>query len=399
MQARTAALRTLLSSFPFGDATVDIRSRFDYLVVSGAFGFGDDFTENDPLVRQMRADNILSGFVESEPTPPLKHVRNPLRVFYTVRPRVSRMDVHLYTTSRALPFTNVCVACDLFCARPFLSVFGEYTPSVQLHLEGVQLSGNRLPAIVSPEVQITADFVEGCPLVGRLQRTGSDYSAVGSSIPALTPCVCNREYLRLQSLTFSVFGRVDGTHSRRTHVASGVLPLKSVLNLGARSAFAVPLYYHSCFVGQLRGELLEVYCERNEAELAAAGIGNERYVSVVSYYENQVRNHSSGRWVPATFAENAAFPFSTADPEQPQRKELLALPNTATWRWLYDWRCDGRPDDPEGWTYAPSFTQPFELAEDSSSQVRRRRWSRAMQAQDALEYHHFLEAKMQARKA
>lgn len=73
--------------------------------------------------------------------------------------------------------------------------------------------------------------------------------------------------------------------------------------------------------------------------------------------------------------------------------ESFELPDPLTWRWLTEWQHDRRTDDEEGWVYSAGGHAPLELTEGKHSMVRRRRWMRAMQAQDAITLHNYLSLK------
>jgi hypothetical protein len=390
---RTACIRTLLSSFPFVDPSVDVSMRFDYFVASGAFHFGGDFSAEDALIREILADNLMSNMREMEPSATLRSSPAPLRIFYSVRPSVSRMDVAAYSTSRALGLTNAFLSADVFCQRSFLSLFGEAVPHVQILLHRVTISGTRLPSIGGAELQISMDAVEGSPVYYRLVKLGDDYVIPTSTEPCLQPCVSNTEYLRLQTLTFSILGSVGPAEARkRIVVASGVFPLKSV-TLAQPALLHIPLYYRGCTVGKLTASLLELYYERNSADVSALGFHDARCAALVSCYENEIRR-SDGKWAPASVAEDGVCHFSDDNPTQAREKDDFALPDPQTWRWLTLWQHDQREDEPQGWVYAEGIDAELQLNATASTSIRRRRWTRLMQASNPIVYHNYLAQKL-----
>lgn len=218
-------------------------------------------------------------------------LQDPMRVLFAVRPRVSRMDVDLYSTSRAFPMTNVFLTADVFSQRAYLSVFGEAVPRTQLIVDHLEVMGDRLPDLASAQIQIRGEFFEGAPLVAPVTKQGPrHYTTATTAVPILCPTVSHNEFLRLQTLHFSLVGSLrPSRHGRASTLASGALPLKGLVAMGETKGFAVPLYYRSCLVGVLQGHLLAILYEENVAEeAAAAGLSCERFVTFVRFYENQV---------------------------------------------------------------------------------------------------------------
>ncbi|KPA82562.1 putative Unc104-like kinesin [Leptomonas pyrrhocoris] len=390
---RAACIRTLLSSFPFADAAVDISMRFDYFVVSGAFHFGGDFSAEDALIREILSDNLMSNMREMEPSATLRCSTAPLRIFYSVRPSVSRMDVSAYSTSRALGLANAFIAADVFCQRSFLSLFGETVPHVQILLERVTVSGARLPSIGGAELQISMDAAEGSPMYYQLTKRDGNYIIPVFTEPCLQPCVSNLEYLRLQTLTFTVLGSVGSMEAhKRIVVASGVFPLKSVV-LAEPALLHIPLYYRGCTVGKLTAVLHQLYYERNSAEVSALGFHDARCVTLVTCFENEIRR-PSGRWVPASPVEGGVCHFSSHDPTQARERDEFLLPDPHTWRWLTEWQHDQREDDSQGWVYADGVEAELQLTATATTSIRRRRWTRMMQASNPIVYHGYLAQKL-----
>ncbi|CAM38735.2 putative Unc104-like kinesin [Leishmania braziliensis MHOM/BR/75/M2904] len=392
-QTRAACIRSLLSGFPFGDPSVDVSMRLDYYVVSGAFHFGGDFSSEDALIREILADNLMSNMREMEPSPTLCSAASPLRVFYAVRPSVSRMDMSVYSTSRALRFANAFFCADIFCQRSFLSLFGASVPRVQLLLNRVTINGTRLPLLRDAELQVSLDILEGSPTTFRLSQRDGDYVIATSMDTVLYPCVSNTEYLRLQTATFSVQGSIGPVEApKRTVVASGVFPLKSV-SLADPALLNIPLYYQGCTVGKLTAVLLQIYCECNNAELSALGIRDARYATILSCYENEVRC-TNGQWSPASLIDDGVFHFSADDPTKAQDREAYALPDPHDWRWMIAWQHDHREDDQHGWVYADGIEADLQLSATVSTNIRRRRWVRVMQASGPMVYHTYLSEKL-----
>ncbi|KPI88257.1 putative Unc104-like kinesin [Leptomonas seymouri] len=390
---RAACIRTLLASFPFVDPAVDILSRADYCVVSGAFNFGGDFTVEDALIREILSDNLMSNMREMEPSSTLRCSSAPLRIFYSVRPSVSRMDVSAYSTSRALGYANTFIKADVFCQRPFLSLFGERVPHVQILLDQVTISGTRLPFIGGAELQISMDTVEASPVYYQLVKRDSEYAIPSTTEPCLQPCVSSPEYLRLQTLTFSVLGSLGSANAhKRIVVASGVFPLKSVA-LAEPAQVHIPLYFRGCTVAKLSAVLLELYYERNHAEVSALGFHGLRSVTLVSCYENEIRR-PDGRWVPASVAEDGVCHFSSDDRTQALERDEFVLPDSHTWRWITEWQHDRREDDPQGWVYADGIEAELQLTSTSTTKMRRRRWTRMMQASSPIVHHAYLAEKL-----
>ncbi|CBZ30541.1 putative Unc104-like kinesin [Leishmania mexicana MHOM/GT/2001/U1103] len=389
IQNRAACIRSLLSSFPFGKTSVDISMRFDYFIVSGAFNFGGDFSTEDALIREILADNLMSNMREMEPSPTLSSAPSPLRVFYAVRPSVSRMDMSVYSTSRALRFANVFFSADIFCQRSFLSLFGEGVPRVQLLLSDLTIKGGLLPPTRCAELQVSLDVLEGSPTTFRLSSQDGEYVIPDSTDTALYPCVSNIEYLRLQTLTFSLLDRIGPAETHKhILVASGIFPLKSV-TLAEPALLHIALYYEGCAVGTLTAVLLQFYHERSSAELSTLGLPNARYATILSCYENEVRR-ASAPWTPASIVDDGIFHFSAEDPTKSQERGAYSLPDPHAWRWTTEWQHDHREDDQQGWVYAYTVGADLQLSATDSSRIRRRRWVRVMQASGPIAYHTYL---------
>jgi hypothetical protein len=390
---RGACLRGLMSNFPFGNTDVDIGARFDYFLCSGAFGFRGDFTDSDMLKKQMKAGNVMSDFVEGEPHSSLLSQPNPMRILALVRPRVCRFDIRQYQTSRAMAMPNSFITADIFCQRAFLSTFGEQVPRCQFVFTKLQVIGHRIPHINSAEIQMHGEWLENSPLLAPLTKQGDTYFAGGKNIPAVMPVVSNFDFLRLQALTFSVFGVLPASREKKKLViASGVLPLKNSFSLGETVDFSVTLYYRGCQVGFLNGTLLQVHTEKNDVDIAGAGLNaGERDAHVVVCYENQVLD-AQGTWVAALHPDNGAWDWSSASDSTVQtRRESFQLPDPEKWKWLTQWRHEARTDNVDGWCYAVDFQHTFEQRKSTAHKARRRRWTRVMQAEDALILHRFLE--------
>jgi hypothetical protein len=389
---RAGCIRGLMSNFPFGDQSVDVGVRFDYLVVSGNFGFKDDFKENDMLIKQMKAGNVISDFSEAEPHSSLLSTPNPMRILYYCRPRTCRFDVKQYQTSRAMAVPNAYITCDVFCQRAFLSTFGEQVPRTQFIFNTINVIGQRIPHINNPELQISSEFVDGSPISLPLSKTQETYSATGKAVPPVNPVVSNQEFLRLQSITFSLFGVLPASKDKRRMVlASGVLPLKNMISLGESVDFSIPLYYRGCNVGSLTGTILQVHTEKNnEMEMASLGVqASERDAIIIACHENQVLTEQ-GTWVPSLATDGTPDWSSVKDPTVQARRESFELPDPAKWKWLTQWRHEARADNAEGWMYANSFKDVFEQRKSKTHKARRRRWTRVLQAADALTLHNYL---------
>ena len=389
---RAGCIRGLMSNFPFGDTSIDIGVRFDYLIVSGNFGFKNDFKENDMLVKQMKAGNVISDFSEAEPHSSLISTQNPMRVFYYSRPRTCRFDVKQYQTSRAMSVPNAFITADVFCQRAFLSTFGEQVPRTQFIFNAITVIGQRIPHINNPEIQISSEFVDGSPISIPLAKHQETYATSGKAIPPVNPVVSNHEFLRLQSIAFSLYGILPAAKDKKKMVlASGILPLKNMISLGESVDFTIPLYYRGCNVGSLTGSILQVNTEKNnEAEMASLGVqASERDAIIVACYENQVLTEQ-GTWVPSLATDGAPDWSSVKDTAQQSRRESFELPDPAKWKWLTQWRHEARADNAEGWSYAASLKDAFEPRKSKSHKARRRRWTRVMQAQDAITVHNYL---------
>lgn len=389
---RAGCIRGLMANFPFGNTSLDIGCRFDYMIVSGCFGFRGDFTDNDMLKKQMKAGNLMSDYVEPEQHESLTTTTNPMRIFSISRPRVCRFDVKQYQTSRAMSVPNSFVTADVFCQRAFLSTFGEQVPRTQFILTTLNVQGHRIPHINSPELIASAEWVESSPLTIALTKQGDSYNATSKTIPPIVPVVNNFDFLRLQTISFSVMGILPAARDKKKIViASANLPLKNSFSLGETVDFSVPLYYRGCNVGFLNGTLLQVHAEKNDADIQSAGLRpNERDAHVVSCFENQVLD-AQGSWTAAIHPDSGAWDWSSSkDPCVQARREGFMLPDSEKWKWLTQWRHEARADNVDGWVYATDFKTPFELRKAKGHAVRRRRWTRVMQAEDAMVLHNYL---------
>ncbi|RNF09386.1 putative Unc104-like kinesin [Trypanosoma rangeli] len=260
---RAAAMRLMMSSIVFGDTFVDIGARFDYFVVLGAFNFGIDFREEDMLLAQVRAGNLMSGMAEATPSNAILTSTEPIRIFYAVRPSVCRFDVKQYTASRALATPNAFISADVFCQRAYLNVFSDEFPRVQLVFDNLVMafSNRRIPEVGFPELRISADWIESSPLLTVLSKEGDAYKLSGPAVPVVTPTVSSLTFLRLQTVTFSMLGvLVTAKKRERSVIASGTLPLKNMLQLGEVVEFSTTLYYCACHVGTLLGTLMLEAC-------------------------------------------------------------------------------------------------------------------------------------------
>ncbi|CAD2214764.1 Unc104-like kinesin [Angomonas deanei] len=386
VETRTACLRTLLSAFPFGPLSVDIHVRFDYLIVSGSFGFDGSFSEQDVLQYQMSTDNLMSDMSEGVPSTPLKTAENPMRIFVRTNPKVCRFDVQQYSTSRALSSSNAYIIGDVFCRRTFLSTFGESAPPVQLILNEFQLSGDRYPYVSNPTLYLYGDWFENSPLTFQLvPRKQNVFQVAPNCEPILYPCVCSREFLRVQTLTFSIFGQV-GTRQggSPTLIGSGALPLKGTTVLGESAPFQVPFYFHGCRVGKVNGTVLTVLYEKNV--LGGEGYSNERFLASASVYENQVRK--TNRWEAANFSRDGIYEWSSLNTTTECVRDAFLLPS-ASWSWLSEWKLDLNHTS-EGWLYGTLASENYSLRESSNASFRRRKWYRVMRADNPLALHEYL---------
>lgn len=391
---RAGCIRGLMANLPFGNTQVDIGARFDYLICSGSLGFRGDFTEADMLKKQMKAGNVMSDFGEAEPHASLTSTTNPIRILSAVRPRVCRMDVKQYQTSRAMSVPNSFITADIFCQRAFLSTFGEQVPRTQFIFTSLSVLGHRIPHINSADIVINGDWAESSPLVVPITKQGESYVATGKVIPPIVPVVSNFDFLRLQSLSFTIMAMLPASRDKKKIViASATLPLKNSFSLGEAVDFSVPLYYRGCTVGFLNGSILQVHAEKNDADMQSAGLqAGERDAHVVSCFENQIVD-AQGTWVSAMNDAHSAFNWSSAaNPSVEARRESFQLPDADKWKWLTQWRHEARADNVDGWTYSSDFKSPFEVRKSKAHHVRRRRWTRVMQAEDALTLHAYLES-------
>ena len=390
--ARAAAVRGLMASFPFGDTSVDIGVRFDYFIVSGALGFGGDYTSEDMLLKQMKAGNVMSDMTEEQAPTTITSRQNPMRIFYAVRPRSCRMDPRSYTSTRALESSNVSANFDVFCQRAFLSTFGSKVLQTKLQFNNFLLGGQRIPFVNNPELQITADWLEGGPVSFRLKSSEeSTYFATGAEIPVLMPVVHNPDFLRLQHLDFTLYGVLPTARDKKKIViASGSLSLKNVATLGATVEFTVPLYYRGCNVGTLQSDILHFYSQSIPADLESAGVvGTERNTHIVACCETQALT-SAGQWVPTTLGTDGAHDWAAVgDLTKPQIREDFELPD-GKWQWLTGWRHDVTKNDPEGWGYGLVPQNAVEAKKKKDHKYRRRRWLRVMKAPGPMELHSFL---------
>lgn len=390
---RAGCIRGLMSNFPFGNTEVDIGCRFDYFICSGTFGFRDDFTDNDMLKKQMKAGNLMSDFVEGEPHASLISTPNPMRILASIKPRVCRLDIKQYQTSRAMSVPNAFMTCDVFCQRAFLSTFGEQVPRTHFILTKLSVLGHRIPHINGAEIKMSAEWLEGSPLIAPLTKQGDTYNVGGKNVPPLAPVVSNFDFLRLQTISFTVFGLLPASKEKKKLViASAALPLKNSFSLGETVDFSVPMYYRGCNVGFLNGSILQVHAEKNDVDIATAGAVGERDAHVVSCYENQTLD-AQGTWAAAMHTECGAHDWSSVnDPTVSARRESFQLPDPDKWKWLTQWRHEARADNVDGWAYAVDFKSSFEQRKSKAHLVRRRRWTRVMQAEDALTLHTYLES-------
>ncbi|KAH9577604.1 hypothetical protein LSM04_009085 [Trypanosoma melophagium] len=208
---RARSMRMLMGSLPFGDTLIDIEARFDYLMVFGAFNFGADFRENDMLLAQIKTLNLMSDMVEAPPSFALVNSPEPIRIFYATRPRVSRLDIKQYTTSRALIMPNAFVSMDIYSQGGFLSVFGEKVHRVQLILDKLILSlpGRRILPVYFSELRISDEWIENSPLFASIHKNGDEYTLSGREVPRVVPTVSSIDFLRLQTISFSLMGSHD----------------------------------------------------------------------------------------------------------------------------------------------------------------------------------------------
>eukprot|EP00758_Cryptobia_borreli_P006766 Tbor_TRINITY_DN5198_c8_g2::TRINITY_DN5198_c8_g2_i1::g.25686::m.25686 len=388
--ARAAAIRGLVSNFPFGDVSVDIGVRFDNLIVSGAFGFSDNFTGNDMLIKQINAGNIMSDMQE-QPNPPASITgrKSPMRVFYISRPRNCRMDPKSYLSSRAFNGTNVAATFDVFCQRPFLSVFGDNTKRNRLNFQNFIIAGPRIPQINNPELLITSDWIESAPIHCQLKKNCEMYE-LAEKCPSVNPATFALDFIRLQHINFSIFGKLSASSDKKKIlIASGTLPLKNVVSEGVSVEFTCPLYYRGCSVGSLQGEILQVYNESTITDMRAAGVKPDNSnVHLVTCYENQILDKS--KWIPSTVQSGKAHEWTgLTNLSTEVKKESFKLPDGKTWKWLTEWRIVTFENDKEGWAYGGSVRNSVEKKKNAHN-FRRRRWIRAMEANDAIVLHKYL---------
>eukprot|EP00388_Colpodella_angusta_P013001 GDKJ01032756.1.p1 GENE.GDKJ01032756.1~~GDKJ01032756.1.p1 ORF type:complete len:540 (-),score=10.92 GDKJ01032756.1:113-1492(-) len=392
--ARAAAVRGIMSNFPFGDTSIDIGVRFDYFIVSGAMGFGGDFSSEDMLLKQIKAGNVMSDMVEESAPSTITSRHNPMRIFYSVRPRSCRMDPRSYSSTRALECGNVTANFDVFCQRAFLSTFGAKTLATKIIFGNFLLGGQRIPHVNNPELQITADWLDAAPVSFKLKASDeSTYFATGKEIPVLNPVVHSSDFLRLQHLDFTLYGVLPtAKDKKKIIIASGSLSLKNVASLGAIVEFTVPLYYRGCNVGTLQSDILHVFSESQTADLECAGVvGSERNTHVVACVETQTIN-PQGNWVPTSAGADLACDWSAVDDlSRPTRKEDFKLPDEHTWKWLTAWRHDYTKADAEGWGYGLVAQNAVEVKRKKEHKYRRRRWLRVMQGPGPMEVHRYLQ--------
>lgn len=393
-KTRAACLRSLISHFRFLNPLMDTSVQYDYFIVSGFFNFGGDFSSEDGLIREIVRNNLMSNMEEMEPSVALRTASEPMRIFYSVRHSVSRMDVSSYTTSRALGFPNVFLSADLFCQRSFLSVFGAAVPAVELLFQRLSISGQRLPTMSDMELLVSMDAAEGSPLSLRMMEREGNYAVSTLTDAVLFPCISNSVYIRLQTVTFSLLAVVGTASSqKRIVVASGVLPLKA-MTLAAPMLLHIPMYYNGCNVATLSGVLHELYYEKNQAELCSLGFPGASGAMIVSHYENEVRQPPNA-WSAASFPKDKMYHFSLEDPNKEQLREYIKLPSSdGQWRWLTEWRLDEHDNGPQGWVYLEKVGALPQLNVSATTNIRRRRWVRVMQASDPILLHNHLAATM-----
>ena len=394
---RAAAVRGIMSNFPFGDTSLDIGVRFDYFIVSGALGFGEDFSTNDMLVKQMKAGNLMSDMKEENAPSNVSSRANPMRIFYMSRPRICRLDVKSYQSSRAIEGPNVYANIDVFCQRPFLSTFGQQVPRVRLFFKDIVAAGARIPQINQPEVHLSGEWVDASPAIAPLQKDADLYSLTKVGCPAICPVVSSTEYLRLQHIDFTIYGTLPTTTDKKKIViASGTLPLKNVATLGESVEFSFPLYYRGCNVGSLQGEVSMFFNESIASDLEAAGLPpHAANMHIVECFENQML--LGGQWIPANEGKASAIPWSTmTELTTPSTKESFSLPSVGgAWRWGSEWRVEKRNDDIEGWGYGLVMRNAVEKKKKEHT-FRRRRWVRAMHAPSATALHEFIKSNNEA---
>ncbi|KAG5494160.1 hypothetical protein JKF63_01995 [Porcisia hertigi] len=342
--------------------------RFDYLVVSGAFHFGADFTYDDALIREILTEHRMSNMRETEHSPALSNATWSLRIFF-----------YAHLPQR------------VYFRRPFsLSVV---FPRL------IWRDGSVRAAFVGPSKDLRRTVAPPSsthPIRGATLQLSFDAS--GGFVTSSSACatlylsVSNTEYLRLQTVKFSVLGSVgSGEAHKPIVVASGIFPLTSV-TLAEPVVLHMPLYCRGCTVGKLTAVLLEVYYERNMAELSAFGLRDVRCATLCYCDDNESRR-SDRRWAAASEDDDGVFSFSAHGPTMVQTREAYCLPGSDAWRWISEWQPDCRDDDQQGWVYTPGVRQDLRLSATASTGMRHCRWVRVMQADDPIVYHCYLAEK------
>jgi hypothetical protein len=388
---RSANIRALVSSLPLGNGALDITTRFDYLLVGGAFGFANAFKADDGMKQQMKNGALMTEFQEGTPNAHMSGLLNPMRILYNVRPRNCRLDVKKYDADPHIRLMNCSVACDLFTQRAFLSTFGEAVPNTMFHFSNMVLKPERVPPITGAELHFIAPWLEGSPLVNPLQKSSDGFVPSGPVLP-VKPVVHNFEYLRLQSLCFTLVGIVSTSQEKKKGViATGSLSLKNNFTLGEPMEFHVSMCYRTCIVGTLSGTLLQVNVG-DVAKTASGGpVTTAQHTLVVQCDENQILDEETNSWVPTLYPNG---PWDWSDPRNPakqMRRETNQLPDEKKWKWSTEWKHETRPENKEGWSYATSFTvSDFTFNKSSKARARRRRWTRVMQAEDAITLHNYV---------
>lgn len=246
-KARNASIRSMLSSYSFGNTAEDISTRYDYLFVSGRFNYGNQFKEKDDLKRHMKANNLLSDFVEQPPSGALRSVQHPCRILTLCQPYGAHLELSDYSTSRVIP-SSAFIEGDIFSRRHFLSVFAKVNEPLCVSLENIVLKCRRLPSQVrNPSISVAGFIVQDSP---RKESCDSlETVNVSLMVPLLTTCL---EVAELQTLSFTILGEIDGAN-KVIPIASGLLPLKpSVKHFNETYMCKVSLYHATCFMGLMQ---------------------------------------------------------------------------------------------------------------------------------------------------
>lgn len=251
-----AALREMLSSgFCTGDTVADIAVRFDSFVVAGDFGYENAFCDKtDELKNHMKANNILSDFCESAPSPSLQSVSHPTRILTLAQPHISRLDIAEYGTSRALSSSSY-ITGDIFIQSHMLSVFSNTVRRLSAELSNLTFRSQRLASVVNgASLQFTGNALASSPVVVEVPHLLSkELTKQSIRLPLFVDAL---EMLHMLTLRCSIVGAVRDSPTPTT-IASGIVSLRHASKrTGQPIGFKAVFYRATCNVGMLSGQII-----------------------------------------------------------------------------------------------------------------------------------------------